>query len=65
MISCQLVDLTQSPAPFYMGEMPQAPRAGELIQLPELRYKVQSVVWHLSGGQWFLKVNVTPDLQRI
>jgi hypothetical protein len=65
MIACQFVDLTSSPAPFWSGEMPQSPREGELIQLPDLRYKVHKVTWNLSGGEWFIKVAVTPDLQRI
>lgn len=65
MISVPLVDLTSSPAPFWQGTMPAAPRAGELTQLPDLRYKVLKSTWHLSGGEWFLKCSVAPDLQRI
>lgn len=65
MISCQFVDLTSSPAPFLMTDMPQAPREGELIQLPDLRFKVLKVTWNLSGGEWFIKVACAPDIQRL
>jgi hypothetical protein len=62
-----LFDITNpSPAPFEFLDMPEAPRQGELIQLPLKRWKIQSPpTWTQQGGEWLLRLQVAPDVKRV
>ena len=65
MITCHLVDLTQGPAPVHTLTLPATPREGELIQLPDFRFKVHKVTHTQIENVWVAVLSVAPDRQRI